>query len=169
MRNYFDKNFEEIEKKLQDPSNKNPKIEDTLKHKHKGNRIQFEFNQQILRIVENLSSALNNDDISETKDLYGHLMANLKRQNKLIKMTDRSDFGWDTVADYEADLIASHTDDERRSEKPKTGHLPKGNLKHLTNLPFAFAVRTIRPAVLVDGEHNGFTPRVNQISTSDSH
>ena len=44
MINYFDKRFEGIEKKLQHPSNKNPKIEDTFKFKHKGNRIQFEFN-----------------------------------------------------------------------------------------------------------------------------
>ena len=42
--NYFDKGFEGIEKKLQPPSNKNAKIDDTFKFKHKRNRIQFEFN-----------------------------------------------------------------------------------------------------------------------------
>ena len=93
MINYFDKRFEGIEKKLQHPSNKNPKIEDTFKFKHKGNRIQFEFNQQILQIVENLSSALNNDNISEANDLCGDLTTKLKRRNKLIKMADRSVLG----------------------------------------------------------------------------
>ena len=34
MMNYFDKGFEEIEKKLQQPSNKNAKTEDTFKFKH---------------------------------------------------------------------------------------------------------------------------------------
>ena len=48
MMNNFDKRFEGIEKKLQHPSNKNPKIEHTFKFKRKGNRIQFEFNQKIL-------------------------------------------------------------------------------------------------------------------------
>ena len=48
MINYFDKRFEGIEKKLQHPSNKNPKIEDTFKFKDKGNRIQFEFSRKIL-------------------------------------------------------------------------------------------------------------------------
>ena len=57
MMNYFDKHFEGIEKKLQQPSNNIMKMEDTFKFKHKENRIQFEFNQQILQIVENLSSA----------------------------------------------------------------------------------------------------------------
>ena len=64
-------------------------MEGTFKFKHKGNRIQFQFNQQILHIVENLSSALNNDDTSETDDLCDDLTAKLKRRNKLIKIADR--------------------------------------------------------------------------------
>ena len=62
MMNYFNKRFEGIEKTLQQPSNKNVKMEDTFKFKHKGNRTQFEFNQPSVQIVENLSSALNNED-----------------------------------------------------------------------------------------------------------
>ena len=99
MINFFDKQFEGIEKKLQHPSNENSKIEETFKFKRKGNRMQFQFNQQILKIVENLLSALNNDDITEANDLCGDLTAKLKRQNKLIKMADRSVRGWDTVAE----------------------------------------------------------------------
>ena len=48
MMKYFDKRFEGIEKKLQQPSNKKAKMEDNFKFQHKGNRIQIEFNQQIL-------------------------------------------------------------------------------------------------------------------------
>ena len=51
MINYFDKRFEGIEKMLQQQSNKNLKIEDTFKFRHKGNRVQFEFNEIILKIV----------------------------------------------------------------------------------------------------------------------
>ena len=50
MMSYFDKRFEGIEKKLQQ-TNKNGKVEDTFKFKQKGNRIQFEFNQQILQLL----------------------------------------------------------------------------------------------------------------------
>ena len=117
MMNYFDKRFEGIEKKLQKPSNKNAKIEGTFKFKHKGNRTQFEFNLQILQIVENLSSVLNNDDTSEANDLCDDLTTKLKLRNKLIKMADRSVLGWDTVAEYEADPIASN------STQPRIGHL----------------------------------------------
>ena len=139
---YFDKRFEEIEKKLQQPPNKNAKIEDTFKFKHKGNSVQFEFNQQILRIVENLLLALNNDDTSEANDFCDDLTAELKRRNKLIKMADRSVLGWDTVAQCEADTIASDSDGGKKIRKAdRTGHLLKGKLKHLTNLPFGFPVR----------------------------
>ena len=78
MMNYFDKRFDRIVKKSQQPSNKNAKMEDIFKFKHKGNRVQFEFNNQILQIVQNLSSALNNDDPSEANDLSEGLTAKLK-------------------------------------------------------------------------------------------
>ena len=138
---YFDKQFEGKEKKLQQPSNKNAKIEDTFKFKHKGNRIKFEFNQQILQIVENLSSELNDDDTSEANDLCCGLAAKPKRRNKLIKIVDRSVLGWDTVAEYEADPIASDSDDGKKIRQAKTRGLTKRKTKHLTNLPFTFPVR----------------------------
>ena len=49
--------------------------------------------------------------ICETSDLCGNLTVNLKRRNKLIKMAGRSVLGWDTVAEYEADPIASDSDE----------------------------------------------------------
>ena len=59
---------------------------------------------------------------------------------------------------------------ERRSGQPKTGHLSKGNLKHLTNLPFAFPVRNHQASSF--GSMVNITlsqPRVNEISTLDFH
>ena len=162
MMNYFDKRFEGIEKKLQQP-NKQAKMEDTFKFKQKGNRIQFEFNQQILQSVQNLASALNNGDTSKANDLCDDLTAKLKRRNKLIKMADRSVLGWDTVTEYEADPIASNSDDgkkirqaenraltKRKSKKPN-----KRNLRVPRQKPSGQQFR-------IDGEHNGFTPPSQQ-------
>ena len=77
MTNYFDKRFEGIEEKLQQPSNKNKKTEDTFKFRNKCNRVQFELNEQILQIVQNLSSALNNDDGNKANDFCDDLTAKL--------------------------------------------------------------------------------------------
>ena len=126
MMNYFDKHFEGIEKKLQQPSNKNPKTEDTFKFKRKGNRVQFEFNEQIL--------ALNNVDSSEANDLCDNLTAKLKRRNKLIKMADRSVRGWGTVAEYEADPIASDSDDGKNIRQGENRTLTKRKSKKSNKL-----------------------------------
>ena len=114
MISYFDKRFDGIAKFFQKPTNKNTKIEDTFKFRHKGNRVQFEFNEQILQIVQNLSSVLNNDDASEANDLCDELTAKLKCRNKLVKMADRSDVDWETVAKYETDPIPSDEDDGKK-------------------------------------------------------
>ena len=129
MMNYFDKCFEGKEKTLQEPSNKNAKMEDIFKFKHKGNRVQFEFNNQILQIVQNLSSVLNNDDPSKANDLCDDLTAKLKCRNKLIKMANRSPLGWDTVAEYEADPIASNSDDGKRIRQADNRALSKQKSK----------------------------------------
>ena len=94
-------------------------MEDTFKFKHKGNRIQFEFSQQILQMFGNLSAALNNVDTSKAKDLCDYLTAKLKRRNKLIKMADRSVLGCDTVVDYEADPMASDSCDGKKIKQAK--------------------------------------------------
>ena len=110
---------------------------------------------------------MNNDDTSKASDLCDDLTAKLKRQNKLIKLADRSILSWDTVAEYEADPIASGSDDGKKIRKVENRALPKGKLKHVTNLPFAFPVRnhqasSFRLTVNITASH----PRVHETSTS---
>ena len=84
---------------------------------------------------------MNNNDLSKANNLCDNLAAKLKRQNKLIKMADRSSLGWDTVAQCEVDPIASDSEMEKRLDKLRIGHLPNRKVKSLTNLLFAFPVR----------------------------
>ena len=51
---------------------------------------------------------------SEANDLCDDLTAKLKRRNKLIKIADRSALGWDTVAEYAIDPIASYSNDGKK-------------------------------------------------------
>ena len=162
MMNYFDKRFEGIEKKLQQP-NKKAKTEDTFKFKQKGNRIQFEFNQQTLKSVQNISSALNNDDASKANDLCDDLTAKLKRRNKLLKIAHRSVLGWDTVAEYETDPIASDSDDGKKIRQAQNRALTKRKSKKSNKLNLRIPRQ--KPSgqqFRIDGEHNGFTPLSQQ-------
>ena len=134
-------------------------MEDIFKFKHKGNRVQFEFNIQILQIVQNLSSTLNNDDPSEANDLFDDLIANLKRRNKLIKMAGRSALGWDTVAEYEADPIASDSDDGKKIRQAENRALTKQKSKKSNKPTFRFpSQRPTGQQFRIDSQHNGFTP-----------
>ena len=72
---------------------------------------------------------MNNDDTSEANDLCGNLAAKLKRRNKPIKMANRSVLGWDTVVEYEADSIASDSDDGKKNRKAKKRTLTKRKTK----------------------------------------
>ena len=109
-------------------------MEDTFKFKHKGNRIKFEFNLQILQIVQNLSLALSNSDTSEASDFCNDLTAKLKRRNKVINTADRSVLGWDTVAEYEADPIASNSDHEKKIRQAENRALTKRKTETSTKL-----------------------------------
>ena len=129
---------------------------DTFKFKHEVNRTQFEFNQQILQIVENLSSALDNDDTSEANDLCDYLTGKLKRRNKLIKIADRSVLGWDTVAEYETDPIASDSDDGRKIRQAEN----RAPIKRKKSNKLTIHVPSQKPSgqqFRTDNEHNRFT------------
>ena len=96
------------------------------------------------------------------------LTAKLKRRNKLIKMADRSVLGRDTVAEYEADPIASDSDDGKIIRKAENSTLNKRKSKKPNKLNLR--VPRQKPSgqqFRIDGEHNGFAPRVNKTSTSD--
>ena len=54
---------------------------------------------------------MNNDDGREANGLFDNWTAKLKRRHKLIKVVDKSVLGWENVAKYEADPIASGSDD----------------------------------------------------------
>ena len=51
-------------------------------------------------------------DITKGKELLAH-------HQKLIRITDRSEFGWVVVAEYEEDDLAVNSDDKRRLEKAR--------------------------------------------------
>ena len=106
---------------------------------------------------------MNNNDNSETNDLCGDLTSKLKRRNKLIKMANRSVLGWDNVAEYEADLITSDSDDGQKIRQAENRVFTKRKTK--TSNKLTLRVPSQKPSgqqFQIDGEHNGFTPLSQQ-------
>ena len=141
-------------------------MEDTFKFKHKGNRIKFEFNLQILQIVQNLSLALSNSDTSEASDFCNDLTAKLKRRNKVINTADRSVLGWDTVAEYEADPIASDSDHEKKIRQAENRALTKRKTETSTKLTLGVSsCQWFQITLNITASHHP----VNETSTLDFH
>ena len=53
-------------------------------------------------------------DIDAAKEQMNEGIDLINKRMKIIKIADRSEFGWATVKEYEADDLASNSDDERR-------------------------------------------------------
>ena len=75
-------------------------------------------------------------------------------------MEDRSDLGWDTVSEYEADSIASDSDNGKKIRQAKNRELTKRKNKKSNKLTLRVpSQRRSRQHFRIDDEHNGFTPR----------
>ena len=102
---------------------------------------------------------MNNDDTSKANDLCVDLTAKLKRRNKSVKKADRSPLGWDTVAEHEADPIASNSEDGKKIRQAENRALTKRKSKKSNKL--TLDVSSQKPSsqqFWINDEHNGFTP-----------
>lgn len=89
----------------------------------KGNQDQYEFNETIAEVLESAETkidALSRVSKSSTKSLDEIKKAVKEGQvligdrQKVIKVADRSEYGWAVVAEYQADVLAADSDDEKK-------------------------------------------------------
>ena len=90
------------------------KTDTTYKWKYEGNQIQFNFNSENLDELVQTVWALDNGKIDYARDLVSATIDKIKHRNKLIKIADTSEGGWDTAKQYDANPIASDSDDESK-------------------------------------------------------
>ena len=90
--------------------------------KKKGNEAQAKFNSEVEDSVNDALGELEGESrpskaVTEAKAALEQGLKKLAERQKLIKLADRSEFGWGVVAEYTADELADGSDDEKKIEK----------------------------------------------------
>lgn len=91
----------------------------------KGNEQQFKFNSKVLRANVKVSRALDSGDVARAKEALHEGTVLLNKRQRLIKLADKSEFGWATIQEYVDDELA---DDEAHARKIKKAE-KRANLK----------------------------------------
>ena len=112
-------------------SRTNSKREQDYEFAKKGNKHQFDFNEKVAGILEDAlalvpsapvvsavtagpsSSRGSTSAEAKLRNLLQQGIKLVDEQQKLIKMADRSEFGWGLVSEYLTDKLAENSEDER--------------------------------------------------------
>ncbi|XP_053375561.1 uncharacterized protein LOC123541068 isoform X3 [Mercenaria mercenaria] len=103
--------------KISDKSSSAISVLDVPKFKRKSNEEQFKLNAKVIQKIEGAHSAVESEDLSSAKEAIIQARDMLKHRQKLVLLADTSDLGWRLVSEYEANPIASDSDDEKRIYK----------------------------------------------------
>lgn len=80
----------------------------------KGNRIQFEFNTQLLDCLDLAISNLSEGNLLAVQEHLQKAKSDLEKRIKLIRFADKSPAGWAAVEEYESDELAENSEDEKK-------------------------------------------------------
>lgn len=107
LKAYFDEKFEEISS-----SNNVPQRQPEFKNK--GNKSQYEHQEDVLTRIRNIERLVIRDKKEQALDELKEMENAVEKRIKLIRIADKSEHGWNTVNEYLSDEVAEDTDDEKR-------------------------------------------------------
>ena len=119
------------------PTLKRPLAEPQIDFKYKGNKRQYDVNTRVLSYIEHAETLINKGKINQALESLDEAKEGIKHRNKLIRLADTSEAGWDMVDEYETKALASDSDDDRKIRRAETTALKKRNLKLKQKRPFS--------------------------------
>ena len=102
--------------------------------KFEGNKDQFLFNAELQEHIEISSGLLKQADISGALEKLETAQRSIHNRQKKIKLADKSEAGWLAVKEYEAEDLASNSEDEKRIKKAQASALRKESKQRQTKI-----------------------------------
>ena len=131
LKSYFDKKFEDINEKFSVETKhlaKRLKKPVVLSFNQKGNRIQHEFNLNLIEDMEVLIPLIQKSSISRATNTV----------KNMIKIAEKSLTGWNTVPEYLSDDLTSDSEDDKTLKAAEARALRKQKIKVKNNSVSSF-------------------------------
>ena len=111
----------QLETKTKEIEQKSKIDKEVVRLKYRGNQKQFELNAAIDSFLESIESETQQSQPSSDRirSLAQDARELLRKRQKLIKIADKSRDGWQVVAEYESDELASGSEEEKRLKKAR--------------------------------------------------
>ena len=105
------------------------KADSKYKFCYKRNKIQLYFNESICDKVETIVKLTKHGSQNRASKLAKSIKEDIEKQNKLLKIADKSIAGWGTVEEYLSDDLASNSEDDRKIKAAERRALQKQNIR----------------------------------------
>ena len=89
------------------------KLNATPEFQRKGNKQQFEFNQNVQTEIVKALESIEANQLDKAKEALTAGKSIIDKRQKLIRIADREADGWEVVNCYLSDDLAANTDDEK--------------------------------------------------------
>ena len=160
LKKYFDQKFDNL---LTQPIPK----EKPVVLQSKGNQAQIDHQLKVLEAFAAVDKLIDGKKYDEAKEQIGTITEEVRKLIKLIKLADKSEGGWATVAEYLTDELASDSDDEKRIKKAEAEAQKKRKKK---KEEFTNKRRRAESQRVVPPQSNGqqfFRSKFRRFSTAD--
>ena len=99
---------------LSETITKKIKAKETSSFRREYNKNQYQHNSKVKEALEQVEEALKVNDIEKAKKTVEEGKQIIDKRQKLIKLADREDDGWEVARCYLSDALAEDSEDEKR-------------------------------------------------------